>query len=93
MRVTVNTIDKNFNCIAVSKNNILFIFQAPTTGISLNDVLELNPNILETPQTVLNVSTGARFEIKIQKNDVHDLNLPAAHGASRFPSVERLSEE
>jgi hypothetical protein len=94
MRATIQKLNLNLPyCDAKTAHDILFVFQPPATGLlHIGDAIELNPHILDAPQTALHVSTGEKFTIEIRKNNVHDLKLPSGHGSSRFPSPERLCE-
>jgi hypothetical protein len=81
---------EGLHCDGVSANDILFVFTPPGPDVvQLGDVLELDHNVLESPQEVLNVTTGGRFVATFRKRDIHDLRLPGGHGTSRFPSPER----
>jgi hypothetical protein len=79
-------------CDGASENEILFVFSPPSLEVvHVGDVVELEPSILEKPQTVLNVTKGTRFTTELRKRNIHDLRLPASHGSSRFPSPERFN--
>jgi hypothetical protein len=92
MRATIQKLNMSLPyCDARTDHDILFVFRPPASGLlHVGDAIELDPRILGAPQTALHVPSGERFSIEIHSNDVHDLRLPAAHGASRFPSPERL---
>jgi hypothetical protein len=80
-------------CDARTANDILFVFQPPTTRLlHIGDVIEFDAHILDAPQKALHIPSGEKFTIEIHRNDVHDLRLPSGHGTSRFPSPERLCE-
>jgi hypothetical protein len=79
-------------CDGASENEILFVFSPPSLeAVHVGDVVELEPSILEEPQTVLNVTKGTQFTTELRKRNIHDLRLPASHGSSRFPSPERFN--
>jgi hypothetical protein len=79
-------------CDAASENEILFVFRPPSLeAVHIGDVVELDPSILEKPQTVLNITEGTTFATELRKCDIHDLRLPGSHGSSRFPSPERFN--
>ena len=92
MRATIQKLNMSVPyCDARTAHDILFVFRPPVSGLlHIGDIIELDPHVLDAPQTALHVATGEGFTIEIHKNDVHDLRLPAAHGSSRFPSPERL---
>jgi hypothetical protein len=75
-------------CDATSRNDILFAFRPPASGLHIGDVIEFDPHIQDAPQTALNATTGAAFTLEIRSNDVHDIRLPAFHGSLRTPSRE-----
>jgi hypothetical protein len=76
---------------ALTANELLFVFSAPTGRFNLGDSLELDIGLIDMPQAPKSSSTGASVEVVIKSNDVHDLRQPSGHGSSRFPSKERLS--
>ena len=92
MRATIQKLNMSLPyCDARTAHDILFVFWPPTSGLlHVGDVIELDPHVLDAPQTVLHIPTGESFVIVIHKNDVHDLRLPAGNGTSRFPTQERL---
>jgi hypothetical protein len=93
MRATIQKLNMELPyCDAKSSNDILFVFRPPPSGLHLGDVIEFDHRVLERPQMVRNISTGAAFTAQFRDRDIHDLRLPAAHGSSRFPSPERFNE-
>jgi hypothetical protein len=71
-------------------NDILIAFRPPMDGsIALSDDLELDLECLDTEQDVLNLRTGQKVRLKVERQNVHDLKLPGGHGISRFPSLAR----
>ena len=82
---------KSIYCDAASENEILFVFGPPNLeAVRVGDVVELDPHVLEEPQTVLNITTSTQFTTELRKQNIHDLRLPASHSSSRFPSPERF---
>ena len=79
-------------CDARSESDILFVFRPPARGLHLGDIVEFDHTIIEAPQTARNLTTGETFPIHLRERDIHDLRLPAAHGSSRFPSMQRFNE-
>jgi hypothetical protein len=92
MRAKVESIRANGrSCEARSDNGILFVFAMPAgADIRLGHLLELDTNVIDAPQIVRNISTGQDLKIVLERDNIHDLQLPLAHGTSRFPSKERL---
>lgn len=75
---------------AVTDNEIAIAFRPPLDGsLSLADQLDLDLNVLDTEQDVLNLTTGKKLRLRIEKQNVHDLRLPGGHGTTRFPSQDR----
>jgi hypothetical protein len=74
---------------ARTSNDILVVFRCEAGLVSLWDVLELDLNLLDTEQDVLNLTTGKMLRLNVETQNVHDLRLPAGHGTSRFPSLNR----
>jgi len=94
MRATIQKLNMALlYCDARNNRDILFVFRPPLFGLHLGDVIEFDPGIIEAPQTAQNVTTGEGFELYLRQRDIHDLRLPAEHGSSRFPSLERFNEE
>jgi hypothetical protein len=91
MKATI--IKLNFNlptAQAVTANSIAVAFSPPGgVQLTLSDELEIDLERLDVEQDVINLTTGQTFVLKIPPNNVHDLNLPMAHGKSRFPSLAR----
>lgn len=92
MRATIQKLNMRLPyCDARTAHDILFIFRPPASSLlHVGDVIEFDPHILDAPQTALHVPSGENFSIELHKHDVHDLRLSAGHGASRFPTPERL---
>jgi hypothetical protein len=79
---------------AKTDNEILIVFQRENDGeLSLSDVLEFDLERVDTDQVVKNITTGKDIYVRVDKNNVHDLQLPAKHGGSRFPDSERRAGE
>ena len=86
MRATIQKLNMALPyCDARSESDILFVFRPPRTGLHLGDIIEAD-------QTARNISTGEMFTIHLRERDIHDLQLPAVHGSSRFPSPERFND-
>lgn len=94
MRATIQKLNMGLPyCDARTANDILFVFRPPASGLlHVGDIIELDPHILDAPQTAFHMPTGENFSIEIHKHDVHDLRLPSGHGKSRFPTPERLHD-
>ena len=94
MRITIRQLKKipipslkteSIYCDGASENEILFVFNPPSLEvIHIGDVVELDPNILERPQIVLNMTTNTRFKTEFCKQNIHDLRLPAVLTAKYF---------
>jgi hypothetical protein len=77
-------------CEARTRNDIIIAFRPPVDGsIALSDELEFDLERLDTEQDVLNLRTGHKIRLKVEKQNIHDLRLPGGHGTSRFPSLDR----
>jgi hypothetical protein len=76
---------------ATTVNHIALTFG--TVGderLELGETLEIDlPNLISN-QRVTRTSDGTVIAIQIGSNDMHDLNLPVAHGATRAPTQARL---
>ena len=80
-------------CDAKTENEILVVFRPPTDiPPQLGDVLDIDLQILDSEQTIRNVTQDTSHRIIIHSNDIHDLRLPGGHGTSRFPSLQRRIE-
>lgn len=93
MRAQVNKFNRSLgNYQARTENNIALSFSVlGGEHLKLSEVLEVDlPQIVATQQLV-RVADGKVISIKMGENDLHDLNLPMAHGTSRSPSKERLA--
>lgn len=79
------------HCQAVTDNNIALAFSVVSKDrLELDDILDVDlPNVVQT-QSLIRASDGKRIQIGIGINDLHDLNLPMAHGTNRAPSKERM---
>lgn len=47
------------------------------------------PNVLAS-QRIVRLKPNRTLRIQLDPADIHDLDLPAEHGASRMPSPERM---
>jgi hypothetical protein len=75
---------------AVSENQIAISFSEPVDmQLALLQVLEVDLEAVGQDQSVMNETTGEATVLKIPRRDVHDLRLPARHGASRYPTLRR----
>lgn len=93
MRATIQKLNMALPyCDARSDSDILFVFRPPATGLHLGDIIEFDHTILETDQMARNITTAGTFQIHLRERNIHDLRLPAAHGSSRFPSLERFND-
>ena len=93
MRATIQKLNMALPyCDARSESDILFVFRPPRTGLHLGDIIEFDHTVIEADQTARNISTGEMFTIHLRERDIHDLQSPAVHGSSRFPSPERFND-
>jgi hypothetical protein len=76
---------------ARTENNILLVFVVEgREPLKLGDDIEVDlPNLLSAQQ-VVRTSDNCVIRIRINEMNIHDLDLPGKHGASRTPSLERL---
>ena len=93
MRAQIISFNRSINNYqARTENNIALSFSIlGGEHLKLNEVLEVDLPNLVAHQHVTRVSDGKAIRVKIGANDLHDLNLPAAHGTSRSPSKDRLA--
>lgn len=93
MRAQVSSFNRSLNNYqARTDNNIALSFSVlGGEHLKLNELLEVDLPQLTTTQQLTRVSDGKVIQIKIGAHDLHDLNIPMAHGASRSPSKERLA--
>ena len=72
-------------------NNILVVFKVVgIETLSVGEAIEVDlPNVLASQQIVC-LRSNRRLHIRLGPGDIHDLDLPAEHGASRMPSPERM---
>jgi hypothetical protein len=91
MRATIQKLSATLGyCEARTDNEIMFVFIPPSAGLHVGDVIQFDHTILESAQTVHNVSTGGTFTIHLRERDIHDLRLSEGHGTSRLPSQDRF---
>jgi hypothetical protein len=91
MDAEVVSITKERSCRAQLGNEVLVVFpEASAHPVSLSDKLRFIDLALDAEVRVLNITTGDSFVVHIAANNIHDLRLPAQHGGSRTPSLERL---
>jgi steroid delta-isomerase-like uncharacterized protein len=82
------------NCDARTSNNLLIALSPPAgTDLRVGDVLALEAFELDRDLTVTNITSNSRFAVHIAANNVHDLDLPMAHGSSRTPTDDRLHSQ
>jgi hypothetical protein len=91
VKATVSTFNPSLQyCDAITENQISVVFKPPLDGsVKVGDVLDVDLEKWDIPQSVRNLTTGTTIQIRINRNDMHDLRLSAGHGTSRFPSAER----
>ena len=91
MQATVQKVNLSLPyCDAKTPNDILIVFKPPFDAIPhVGDILDVDLMTLDQEQTITNLNQDQKYRITIKSNDLHDLRLPASHGSSRFPSVER----
>lgn len=91
MKATVQRVNLSAPyCEATTSNDLIFSFipesdNPPRVG----DVLKIDLMILEKSQKVMNLTQETEYLIRLRAEDIHDLRLPASHGTSRFPAVDR----
>lgn len=91
MNATVLKIGALGNCEARTENDLLVVFSLPrAAALRVGDVLEFAALGLDRDVSVRNVTQDSRFTVHIAANNVHDLDLPIAHGTNRTPSEERI---
>jgi predicted CoA-binding protein len=77
-------------CDAKTANDILVVFRPPLEARPhVGDILEVDLMALAQEQTIRNETQDQQYKTVIKSIDLHDLRLPASHGSSRFPSIER----
>lgn len=76
---------------AKTDNNILLVFRVGGgERLAIGEVIEVDlPNVLASQQ-IVRLNSDRTVRIVLGPNDIHDLDLPADHGASRMPSPERM---
>jgi hypothetical protein len=91
MKAKVLKIGALGNCETRTETNLLVVFSLPRLiALRLGDLLEFDDLGLDRDVSVRTISRDIRFIVHIAANDVHDLDLPIAHGTGRTPSEERL---
>jgi hypothetical protein len=89
--VTVQRADGAYT--AQTENNTLIVFSLdPDKTLLLGDELEVDLPTLLQSQRVIRVKDQRILNVKLRPDDIHDLDLPANHGSSRTPSVERVKK-
>ena len=91
MRATVLRRNVFGSYSAKTDNNILVVFSVVgNEQLSLGTELEIDLLSLLKTQTLIRVQDNLAITIATKENDIHDLDIPAAHGVSRIPSKERM---
>jgi hypothetical protein len=58
--------------------------------LAVGEVIEVDlPNVLASQQ-IARLNSDRTVRVVLGPNDIHDLDLPADHGASRMPSPKRM---
>ncbi|HSA68406.1 MAG TPA: hypothetical protein VLF65_02270 [Burkholderiales bacterium] len=58
--------------------------------LAVGEVIEVDlPNVLASQQ-IVRLNSDRTVRVVLGPNDIHDLDLPADHGASRMPSPKRM---
>jgi hypothetical protein len=93
MRAQISSFNRSLNNYqAKTENNIALSFSVLGGGhLRLNELLEVDLLQVIDTQQLTRISDGKVIQIKIGAHDLHDLNVPIAHGTSRSPSKERLA--
>ena len=93
MEGNVNLITPHRSCNVRLANDIMVAFSEPE-GFTLRVGDQLNFAAIEPDKICLveNLSQGNTFRVVIAAHNMHDLRLPAKHGSSRIPTIERLHE-
>ena len=91
MEAKVQLINNNYgNAKAITPNSIAIVFKLPADSkIKLGDILDIDLLIIDEEQIVQNMTIRTNFKATIESQNVHDLMLPASHGSTRFPSLDR----
>jgi hypothetical protein len=92
MRAVVQNLNSMLRyCDAVSENSVHYIFRPPPTGLHTGDVIEFNPELLNQPQSAVNITMGRlTFTLEILDYNVHKLLPDAGQGTSASSSPEKL---
>jgi hypothetical protein len=91
MKAIVQARNAHGNFSARTENGILLVFVVEgKETLKVGDELEVDlPNLLSAQQ-VIRSRDNRVLRIRINEMNIHDLDLPAKHGASRTPSRDRL---
>ena len=58
--------------------------------LAVGEVIEVDlPNVLASQQ-IVRLNSDRTVRVVLGPSDIHDLDLPADHGASRMPSPKRM---
>ena len=91
MKATVQAKNAHGNYSARTENRILVVFTVEgSETLSLGEVLEVELPSLLSSQQVKRLKDDRVLRICVKGNDIHDLDLPASHGSSRFPTPDRM---
>jgi hypothetical protein len=91
MKAIVHAHNAHGSFSARTENDILLVFVVEgKETLKLGDEFEVDlPNLLSARQ-VIRSRDNCVLRIRINEMNIHDLDLPGKHGASRTPSPERL---
>jgi hypothetical protein len=92
MKAIVQARNAHGSCSARTGNGILLVFVVEgKETLKVGDEFEVDlPNLLSAQQVVRS-SDKRVMRIRINEMNIHDLEQPGSHGASRTPSRERLT--
>ena len=91
MKATVQARNAHGNYSARTENRILVVFTVEgSETLSLGEELEVELLSLLSSQQVKRLKDDRVLRVRVKDSDIHDLDLPAKHGSSRFPSPERM---
>jgi len=94
MRATVVRRGTLGNYTAQTDNDIAISFSIVDGSVlSPGDELDVDLTEVTRTKTVVRLHDQRRIAVEVGENDLHDLRLPPAHGASRVPSESRRRGE
>ena len=58
--------------------------------LAIGEVIEVDLLNVLASRRIVRLGSNRTLRIELGPGDIHDLDLPAAHGGSRMPSPERM---